>query len=68
MANKEFTERLPMTLLLSQLPIVVEYERPEQIMEDILALARVKNFRAMRLHIWTSQLGKAYHWLHWIKG
>ena len=42
MANKEFTERLPMTLLLSQLPIVVEYERPEQIMKDILALARVK--------------------------
>ena len=30
------------TTLLSQLPIVVEYERPEQIMKDILALARVK--------------------------
>ena len=28
--------------LLSQLPIVVEYERLEQIMKDILALARVK--------------------------
>lgn len=30
------------TSLLSQLPIVVEYERTEQIMKDILALARVK--------------------------
>ena len=30
------------TTLLSQLPIVVEFERPEQIMKDILALARVK--------------------------
>jgi predicted nucleic acid-binding protein len=30
------------TTLLSQLPIVVEYERLEQIMMDILALARVK--------------------------
>lgn len=30
------------TTLLSQLPIVVEYERPEQVMKDILALARVK--------------------------
>jgi len=28
--------------LLSQLPIVVEYERTEQVMNDILALARVK--------------------------
>jgi len=31
-----------MTLPPSQLPIVVEYERPEQIMKDIPALARVK--------------------------
>ena len=30
------------TTLLSQLPIVVEYERAEQIMKDLLALARVK--------------------------
>ncbi|MCP4579080.1 MAG: type II toxin-antitoxin system VapC family toxin [Deltaproteobacteria bacterium] len=29
------------TTLLSQLPIVVEYERLEQLMEDALALARV---------------------------
>ena len=29
------------TTLLSQLPIVVEYERAEQIMKDLLALARV---------------------------
>jgi predicted nucleic acid-binding protein len=29
--------------LLSQLPIVVEHERPERIMKDLLALARVNN-------------------------
>lgn len=29
--------------LLSQLPIVVEYERPEQTMTDLLSLARVNN-------------------------
>ena len=29
--------------LLSQLPIVVEYEKPEQIMKDLLPLARIHN-------------------------
>ncbi len=30
------------TTLLSQLPIGVEYESPEQLMKDVLALARIK--------------------------
>ena len=30
------------TTLLSQLPIVVEHESPEQVIKDVLALARVK--------------------------